>query len=117
MREGLNATAARQTEGSSRCRRGRFQSTAAPGAVGPHVADQLLLPIALAGGGSFTVDEVTNHLRSNPEVIAEFLPVDIGFEAMGGTRVVVSRGGALTVRTVPAPRPERSTSPLDVVYN
>ncbi len=46
--------------------------------------------MVLAGGGSFTVNEVTNHLRSNAEVIAEFLPVDIGFEAVQGCmRVVV----------------------------
>ncbi|MGO4156780.1 RNA 3'-terminal phosphate cyclase [Cupriavidus sp. YAF13] len=64
---------------------------AGKGAVGPHLADQLLLPMALAGGGSFTVDEVTNHVRSNAEVIAKFLPVDIGFEAVDGcTRVVVA---------------------------
>ncbi|GAB7545239.1 helix-turn-helix transcriptional regulator [Cupriavidus sp. 8B] len=42
--------------------------------------------MALAGGGSFTVNEVTNHLRSNAEVIAEFLPVDIGFEGGGWVR-------------------------------
>ncbi|KDP85020.1 RNA 3'-terminal phosphate cyclase [Cupriavidus basilensis] len=72
------------------CRQARAY-LAGKGAVGPHLADQLLLPMALAGGGSFTVDEVTGHLRSNAEVIGKFLPVEIGFETLAGcTRVVVS---------------------------
>jgi RNA 3'-terminal phosphate cyclase (ATP) len=40
--------------------------------VGEHLADQLLLPMALAGGGSFTCTEVTPHLRSNALVIERF---------------------------------------------
>ncbi|MDF3838413.1 RNA 3'-terminal phosphate cyclase [Cupriavidus basilensis] len=71
------------------CRQARAY-LAGTGAVGPHLADQLLLPMALAGGGSFTVDEVTGHLRSNAEVIRKFLPVDIEFEPLGTcTRVAV----------------------------
>lgn len=61
-----------------------------PAAVGPHLADQLLLPLALAGGGSFTTNGVTPHLRTNAEVIRKFLPVDIDFLPMADrTRVVV----------------------------
>jgi RNA 3'-terminal phosphate cyclase (ATP) len=40
-----------------------------------------MLPMALAGGGSFTVDRVSLHARTNADVIAHFLPVDIRFEA------------------------------------
>jgi RNA 3'-terminal phosphate cyclase (ATP) len=50
-------------------------------AVSEHLADQLMLPMALAGGGSFTVDRVSLHARTNADVIAHFLPVDIRFEA------------------------------------
>jgi RNA 3'-terminal phosphate cyclase (ATP) len=49
-------------------------------AVGEHLADQLMLPMALAGGGSFTTDYVSEHSKTNAAVIAKFLPVQIGFE-------------------------------------
>ncbi len=49
-------------------------------AVGEHLADQLMLPMALAGGGSFTTEKVSQHSLTNAEVIARFLPVHIGFE-------------------------------------
>ena len=40
-----------------------------------HLADQLLLPLALAGGGSFTTTKISLHARTNMEVIALFLPI------------------------------------------
>jgi RNA 3'-phosphate cyclase len=44
-------------------------------AMEPHLADQLLLPLALAAGTSeFTVARVTRHLLTNAEVIRIFLP-------------------------------------------
>ncbi|WP_025130728.1 RNA 3'-terminal phosphate cyclase [Pseudomonas sp. PH1b] len=46
-------------------------------AVAEHLADQLLLPMALAGGGSFTTLRMTEHLQSNIAVIEAFLPVRI----------------------------------------
>lgn len=45
------------------------------GAAGSHLADQLLLPLALAGGGSFTTTGLTQHARTNMAVIEKFLPV------------------------------------------
>ncbi|WP_277419331.1 RNA 3'-terminal phosphate cyclase, partial [Pseudomonas viridiflava] len=44
-------------------------------AVAEHLADQLLLPMALAGGGSFNTLRMTDHLLSNIAVIERFLPV------------------------------------------
>jgi RNA 3'-terminal phosphate cyclase (ATP) len=41
--------------------------------VGEHLADQLLLPLALAGGGSYITTNVTPHLRSNALVIEKFM--------------------------------------------
>ncbi len=41
-------------------------------AVGPYLADQLLLPLAL-GGGSFTTLEPTQHTRTNMAVIEHFV--------------------------------------------
>jgi RNA 3'-terminal phosphate cyclase (ATP) len=50
-----------------------FEAVAAA-AVDPHSADQILLPLALAGGRTeFTVSEVTEHLRTNAETIRAFL--------------------------------------------
>jgi RNA 3'-terminal phosphate cyclase (ATP) len=44
------------------------------GAVDPHSADQILLPLALAEGRSiFTTTEVTEHLRTNASTIRAFL--------------------------------------------
>jgi len=40
--------------------------------VDPHLADQLLLPIALAGEGSFQTILPTAHTRTNMEIIAMF---------------------------------------------
>ena len=45
-------------------------------AVGEHLADQLLLPMALAGAGSFRVVALSSHLQTNIEVIQKFLPVE-----------------------------------------
>jgi RNA 3'-terminal phosphate cyclase (ATP) len=45
--------------------------------VGEHLADQLLIPLALAGGGSFTTVTPTPHTTTNIEVVKKFLPVEI----------------------------------------
>jgi RNA 3'-terminal phosphate cyclase (ATP) len=43
--------------------------------VGEHLADQLLLPFALAGGGSFVTRSLSPHARTNMDIIQRFLPV------------------------------------------
>lgn len=48
--------------------------------VGPHLADQLLLPLALAGGGAFRTVPPTPHARTHAEVIRRFLDVEIRME-------------------------------------
>jgi RNA 3'-terminal phosphate cyclase (ATP) len=45
--------------------------------VGAHLADQLLLLLALAGGGSFRTVEPTAHTMTQVEVIRAFLTYDI----------------------------------------
>lgn len=45
--------------------------------VGPFLADQLLLPMALAGGGSFRTLAPTRHMTTNAEVIRLFLPIEV----------------------------------------
>jgi RNA 3'-terminal phosphate cyclase (ATP) len=43
--------------------------------VGAHLADQLLLPMALAGGGTFHTTTLTRHSRTNIDLIERFLPI------------------------------------------
>lgn len=52
---------------------------ASSAAVGEYLADQLLLPLALAGGGSFTTSEASSHLQTNAAVIEKFLPIEVRF--------------------------------------
>lgn len=52
-----------------------YLAGAAP--IGPYLADQLLLPMALAGGGRIRTVEPTLHTRTNIEVIKRFLDIDI----------------------------------------
>ena len=63
-------------------------------AVGEHLADQLLLPMALAGGGRFTTPHMSEHLHSNMTVIQRFLPVVIESRVREeGGLLVECRGG------------------------
>lgn len=63
---------------------------ASTAAAGEHLTDQLLLPMALSGGGSFTAVKLNLHARTNMDVIAKFLPVFFEvIEQDGHTRVSV----------------------------
>jgi RNA 3'-terminal phosphate cyclase (ATP) len=46
---------------------------ASEAAVSEHLADQILLPMALAGSGSFTTAAISSHTQTNMEVISKFL--------------------------------------------
>jgi len=61
--------------------------------VGERLADQLLIPVALAGGGAFRTTALTDHTRTNIGVVKRFLDVDItADEAEPGVwEVAVSR--------------------------
>lgn len=59
-------------------------------AVGPYLADQLLLPMALAGGGEFSTTMPTDHARSNAALIEKFLPVEFDFREESKDRWLVS---------------------------
>ena len=43
--------------------------------AGEHLTDQLLLPLALARGGSFTATKISLHAQTNMKVIERFLPL------------------------------------------
>jgi RNA 3'-terminal phosphate cyclase (ATP) len=49
-------------------------------AVGEHLSDQLMLPMALAGGGVFTTTPLSGHASTNLEVIRKFLDLKIEVE-------------------------------------
>jgi RNA 3'-terminal phosphate cyclase (ATP) len=53
--------------------------------VGAHLADQLLIPLALAGGGSFRTMGLTPHATTNIDVIRRFLDVGIEVERESGS--------------------------------
>lgn len=59
------------------------QYVASGAAVGEHLADQIMLPFALAGGGQFATDRVSQHAITNAGVIERFLPVVLTFEKAG----------------------------------
>ena len=54
-----------------------FSRSRAP--VDPHLADQLIVLLALGPGGSFTTSAVTEHARTQAEVIRRFLGIEVGF--------------------------------------
>jgi len=60
--------------------------------VDEHLADQLLIPMALAGGGSFRTGKPSSHSTTNAQIIERFLTATIGFveEAENQWRVVVA---------------------------
>ncbi|HEX8000059.1 MAG TPA: RNA 3'-terminal phosphate cyclase [Pyrinomonadaceae bacterium] len=53
----------------------RYLATDAP--VGEHLADQLLIPLALAGGGSYLTGPLSLHTTTNIEIVKKFMPVEI----------------------------------------
>ncbi len=68
------------------------------GAADPFLADQLLLPMALAPGSSLmTTTRVTEHLLTNQWVVEQFLPGRVGVEGDVGQpgRVTIEGAGRL----------------------
>lgn len=51
--------------------------------VGKYLADQLLIPIALAGSGRFLTDRPTDHTLTNIEIIKKFLDSDFRITQAG----------------------------------
>jgi RNA 3'-terminal phosphate cyclase (ATP) len=61
--------------------------------VGPHLADQLLLPLALGAGGSFRTLPLSRHATTQIEILQRFLPVRIDVEAAPDRTVTVRVAG------------------------
>ena len=62
-------------------------SSGAP--VGRHLADQLLVPLALAGAGAFSTLPLSQHTMTNPIVIQRFLEVDVITQPADGRNVTL----------------------------
>ena len=60
--------------------------------VGEHMADQFLLPMALAAGGAFRTAGLSPHARTNIEVIEAFLSVRFQITAIESGGIEVSVG-------------------------
>ncbi|MFC5456484.1 RNA 3'-terminal phosphate cyclase [Prosthecobacter fluviatilis] len=60
--------------------KGLLSYLASEAPVGVHLADQLLLPMALAGGGVFHTLAISNHTQTNMALIEQFLPVKFAVE-------------------------------------
>ncbi|MFN0299026.1 MAG: RNA 3'-terminal phosphate cyclase [Burkholderiales bacterium] len=66
------------------------------GALGPHLADQWMLPLALAiaaqgGSSAFTCSEMTPHAKTNIGVIEKFLPVRFDVESAARNATITCR--------------------------
>ena len=61
---------------------------ASDSAVGEYLADQLIVPMAIAGAGSFTTGPLSRHATTNIEVVRKFL--EIGIAASPVTRRIWS---------------------------
>ncbi len=57
--------------------------------VGPHLADQLLIPLAMAGGGRFLTVKPTRHTTTNMEVISRFMEVEFIVSPIGSDTVEI----------------------------
>jgi RNA 3'-terminal phosphate cyclase (ATP) len=64
---------------------GQFLEAGAP--VGQHLADQLLLPMALGDGGAFFTAPLSMHAQTNIEVLKLFLPIEVRVEQAANRRV------------------------------
>lgn len=73
--------------------------------VDEYLADQLLLPLALAGGGGFRTTKPSLHSTTNAAIIQRFLPVPIRFEPESGPawRATVGNAAPLLPRSTRLP--------------
>lgn len=74
------------------CARQVARHGASQAPVCEHLADQLLLPLALGAGGSFRCTALSEHARTNAAVIAAFLGEVVTFAEQDGACLVTIRG-------------------------
>jgi RNA 3'-terminal phosphate cyclase (ATP) len=57
--------------------------------VGPYLADQLIVPLALAGQGKFRTVNLSRHTKTNLAVVQQFLDVEFTQEEIGNDAVEI----------------------------
>ena len=57
--------------------------------VGVYLADQLLLPLAIAGKGSFMTLPLSRHSTTHIELVRQFLNIDVSVKKLDGVRCLV----------------------------
>lgn len=57
--------------------------------VDEYLTDQLLLPVALSGGGTFSARTISGHTETQAWLIQQFLPIDIEFDAIDNDKILV----------------------------
>ena len=57
--------------------------------VDEYLTDQLLLPLALSGGGEFTARVISQHTETQAWLIEQFLPVKITFDIIDNDRTII----------------------------
>jgi RNA 3'-terminal phosphate cyclase (ATP) len=82
---------------ATECLREAQDYLAADVPVGPHLADQLLLPLGIAaymktGGGTFQTMPLTEHSKTHIEILRRFLEIKIEVREAGAKSVIVEVG-------------------------
>lgn len=90
---GMRGVPAEEVAASACKAMSRFLQARVP--VGEHLADQLLVPLGLAGGGRFRTLPLSLHARTVIEVMKAFLPVEVMVSAHpdGSEEVELVAGG------------------------
>jgi RNA 3'-terminal phosphate cyclase (ATP) len=72
----------------------RHHQDEAASAIDPHLADQLILPLALAAGDSaFTTSQITGHTSTTIQLVRQFLDAQIQVESRG-------KGGTIRIKGI-----------------
>jgi RNA 3'-terminal phosphate cyclase (ATP) len=74
--------------------------------VGLHLADQLLVPLAMAGTGVFRTLPLSLHARTNLEIVKRFLPVEFDVRAEESQVTIEVRGRSAPAAPFTRPAPE-----------
>ena len=92
----LNSSAVTTTATSVASAVSAYLASTAP--VDEHLADQLLLPMALVSGGSFRATMLSTHFHTNAAVLSMFFGPCVAYENLGGAlgwRVTVTPAAGL----------------------
>ena len=85
---GWRGRTAEKVAGEAAKRALEFLRSGAP--VEAHLADQLLVPLALAGGGGFVTQRLTKHTETCLKVVELFTGIRAEITRMAGQRVQIS---------------------------